>query len=535
MLARTSIADRNGTLTPVRFNIPDLDPGGYPVVACIYQPATQECLGPTPNSAASKLNVLPDPPATTTTTSQDTTTTTSGTGTTVPASTTTLPGELISTTTSSLVLGATTTTVEGDPGTPPGPTGVAFTTTSTSLDLPGGFADQNTDHFPDIEVTAVEVTQGIQDLQNRMPLVAGKRTVVRVYVAADRDPEEGGDSFAGGTVEEPDEVIGPEGWEPVDGLLQIRRGGQDEIIYPVNAPITAYRRGSDRLNGNETLNFEIPDEWAVGEAEITVLVWSFLPETVVTREPDAGNNFAQGTVVFQEAEAPQVIWFRLDTPSGGLNPAQYDNAFEAAVASYMTFHPVAVPNFLQVFATLGPGPIVGDEEVSEEWDYQGKRIRAAEADAIPPRPMGSRRCGANARSDPIVDSHQRRRLDQLEQPERLVEADHHHAGPRRRPHVLHQTRPLCGQRRRWSTRRGWWWWLGMGRPDLPGGSPLVQYRPRRPRGLLRRVRRSRDSTRRVLQQPFRLQRSIPVHGIREQQVGRRLSLLPPYGGLRDRV
>ena len=36
---------------------------------------------------------------------------------------------------------------------------------------------------PDFTVTGIEVTQGIQNLANEMPLVAGRATVVRVYVA----------------------------------------------------------------------------------------------------------------------------------------------------------------------------------------------------------------------------------------------------------------------------------------------------------------------------------------------------------------
>ncbi len=358
VLATTPIADRNGNLEPTGFTIPELKASGYTVVACRWVPETGECLGAT---AAAKLTVL-DPPTTTTTLA--TTSTTSVTSTTLV--------EGLATTTSSLVLGVTTT-IGGDPPPPNEPTGVAFTTTSTSLDLPSGLADQNVTHFPDIEITDVEVTQGIQDLQNRMPLVANKRTVVRVYVAADRDP--GGElgDLAGTTPGESEEVIGPEGWEPVDGLLQLKRGGQDELVYPVNAPITAYRRGSDRLNGNETLNFEIPDGWATEEVEMTVLVWSFLPETIITSEPDAGNNFAQGSVFFHETDAPQVIWFRLDTSSGGLDPDDYDLALETATQSYITFHPVAVPNFLQIFATLGPGSMVGDDEPSEEFDYVDNR------------------------------------------------------------------------------------------------------------------------------------------------------------------
>lgn len=351
---------RDGTIQ-TEFVIPDLAPDEYLIVACLYDKDTRQCRG----EPRAKLTVEPTP--TTTTTSSPATTTTSP-GATDDSTTTSLVG-VLATTTSSLALSATTT-IGVDPPAPMGPTGVAFTTTSTSLDLPGGLADQNVTHFPDIEVTAVEVTQGIQDLQNRMPLIAGKHTVARVYVAADKEDPVGG-GLIGAT---PEETIGPEGWEPVDGLLYLQRGGEEMFLYPSNGPITAYRRGSDRLEEDETLNFDIPDEWTEGEVNMSAFVWSFLPETVVTSEDDAGNNYAIGTVVFQDANPPMVIWVRLDPVSSSvLSPEAYANAMEAATKSYTTYHPVAVPSFWPMLPALGPGPIVGGEEPSEVWDFVNNR------------------------------------------------------------------------------------------------------------------------------------------------------------------
>ena len=350
------IMTRSGDISG-SFVIPN-NVGPHRVLACNYPQVDEVCRS---DIAEAPLTILAPPPTTTTTKPPSTTST-------QPPDTTTTTFQIAipsSTTTSSLVLGASTTTTKPDPPAPSGPTGVAFTTTSTSLDLPSGFTNSGDDYFPDLEITDVEVTQGIQDLQNRMPLVAGKETIVRVYVAADKIESEGLGGVAGS---EPEQTIGPEGWEPVDGLLYLRRGGEELYVYPMNAPITAYRTGSDRLDEDQTLNFVLPDEWLHGEVDITAVIWSFLPQNIHAKEPDAGNNFAEGTVVFRDAEAPITIWWRLDTAVQSLTDGEYSNAVSAATESYTTYHPVAVPNFWPVWAPLGPGEIFGDDPPPEIWD-----------------------------------------------------------------------------------------------------------------------------------------------------------------------
>ena len=349
------------------FAIPDdTSSGGHLVIACSgFLAHDSRCLG---EQATAKFTVLDPPPPTTTTTGPRLTTTTSSTSTTLPVSTTTtLPIAVpSSTTTSSLVLGAVTTTTSPDPPAPMGPTGVAFTTTSTSIDMPSGLTGGGDDYFPDIEITAVEVTQGIQDLQNRMPLVAGKQTIVRVYIAADKIQNEG---LGGLNFDEPEQTIGPEGWEPIDGLLYIQRGAEEAFVYPMNAPITAYRTGSDRLDDDHTLNFVIPDEWLHGELDITALVWSFLPQNIYNKEPDAGNNFAHGTVTFHEAEVPITVWWRLETAfRGALTDTAYGYDLAEATESYMIYHPLDVPNFWPLWTPLGPGEIFGDDPAPEFWN-----------------------------------------------------------------------------------------------------------------------------------------------------------------------
>ena len=372
----------NKGLFVVDFEIPaGTSPGNHIVYACEYSAEYDTCiLDNTPPPSADLI--VESPPTTTSAPPPTTTTVPPPTTTTAPRdSTTTLPpigttsstlpiGVPSSTTTSSLALGSVTTTTSPDPPAASGPMGVAFTTTSTSLDLPSGFTDGGDDYFPDIEITAVEVTQGIQDLQNRMPLVAHKQTVVRVYVAVDKIVNEGLDGLVGG---EPEQTIGPEGWDPIDGLLHLQRGGQDHFVYPLNAPITGYRTGSDRLEQDHTLNFVLPDEWLHGDVQITALVWSFLPENIFDKESDALNNFAQGTVTFHNSESPITVWFRLDTATSSLSDSEYEEALGTATESYVAFHPIDVPNFVPVWPELGPGEIFGDNPPPEEWDLSANR------------------------------------------------------------------------------------------------------------------------------------------------------------------
>jgi hypothetical protein len=351
----TSPVDGDGEFD-FEFSMPNATPGFHVILACnSYNPSA-------PPATQCRQTAVTDVTITrpTTTSSSTPESTTSST-----APTTTLAG----TTTSSLSLSGPTTTVGPDPPGPDGPGALIFTTTSTSLDLPGEFANEEGQYWPDLEITGVEVTQGIQDLSNRMPLVAGKRTMVRVYVAVEKID---GETDIGDLTDDPGGFIGPEGWSPVDGLLYLQRAGEETFIYPDNDfPITAYREGSDRHQPDQTLNFNIPPDWAQGEVSITAFIWSDHPDTALYAETDSGNNFAQGTVTFHDAVKPQVLVWRLD-PVGYpfLSDIAYPSAVDIITESFQMRHPVDAPNFIIVFPPLGPGPIWGDGEPSDEWDFE---------------------------------------------------------------------------------------------------------------------------------------------------------------------
>lgn len=285
--------------------------------------------------------------------------------TTIPSSTiplVTVPG---STTTSSLGLSIVTTSTPDPPG-PSGPTGVAFTTTSTSLALPSGLVvPEAPDPYPDLEITAVEVTQGIQDLQNRMPLVAHRKTLIRVYVAVDSDHPDDLGGLAGSGSQE-----GVSSLEGVTGLLQLRRGGQTLILYPDVEPIVARRNGGDRTDRLSTLNFTPPPGWTDGETEVTSFVWADHPHLALYADPDPGNNFAEGTVVFQESTVPLVVVVRLNpvlTPA--ITQSGMVTAVSAATESYQRYHPLDTPNFAVLGQSLGPGPSTSEDDPTDQWDF----------------------------------------------------------------------------------------------------------------------------------------------------------------------
>ncbi len=344
--------DNLGTFK-VQFPIPSSAPGSYPVIVCIsYNPSAPM---PCREQASANLRILAT--ATTTAPPQPTTTLPLGTGTTSPESTTT----------SSLHLQSVTTSTLPDPPAPSGPVGVAFTTTSTSLPTPGGFQGQSTPH-PDLEVTAVEVTQGIQDLQNRMPLVANRPTLVRVYVAVDRSEGIGLGGLVGTT---PDEPSGVAELSPVEGLLHLQRDGQSIIVYPDNGPITAHNDGGDRTELWDTLNFTLPPDWTIGEVNMTAFVWSDHPHLALYADPEPGNNFAQGTVVFHQSQNPLVIVLRLNPVSThALSDSGFTTAVSTATKSYQRYHPLDTPNFAVIPQPLGPGPSTNEDDPTDEWDME---------------------------------------------------------------------------------------------------------------------------------------------------------------------
>lgn len=134
----------------------------------------------------------------------------------------------------------------------------ARTTTEFTTLISGCVADPS-------HLQALEVTQSIQDLDNSVPLVAYKDTVVRAYLTTTGEPQR------------------------VTGSLRGFRNGVELAGSPLT-PVNA--RGvlvdgdylSDRGSLSQTLNFELPDSWLAG----TIGLALELPGGVTCATPGEG-------------------------------------------------------------------------------------------------------------------------------------------------------------------------------------------------------------------------------------------------------
>jgi hypothetical protein len=139
----------------------------------------------------------------------------------------------------------------------------------------------------DLEVYAVEVSQGIQDMQNRMPLVQYRRTVLRVYVRTDS-----GDIYG------------------VRGAVEAYRDGQKLAGGPVfadNQPIAAHQNGGDRLKVEDTLNFTVYQDWRSGKVTYKFFVYPVDPTFPYFYETNAENNFFEITVEYHPGTYATVV------------------------------------------------------------------------------------------------------------------------------------------------------------------------------------------------------------------------------------
>lgn len=341
----------------IRFVVPVTKIGAHSVIACTDRNRSNDCRE---ESAASLIVNSPPtttttttttrPPTTTTTTTRPPTTTTSTTSTTTtsttsttqpttsstittttrdPGTTTTTGGVVLSTTTTQGTFGVSTTASTTTTSQPPlaipttvPPPGIIY---QTPEDLP---------EWPNLRVLGIEVTQGIQNLENAMPLTAGRRTYARVYIDVEGQPE----------------------WVNVFGVLEAWRGGQLlGMVEATNNGITAKAGGGDRLELDDSLYFLLPSSWTSGEVVLQTLVWSYGIVTL-DKEPESFDNVAGVLVEFH---------------GGGeatLHPVP--------LHLHRSYHPTDVdrtyvPTFSQIQGLAGQvGAVSGDDDVIEGiWRY----------------------------------------------------------------------------------------------------------------------------------------------------------------------
>jgi hypothetical protein len=171
------------------------------------------------------------------------------------------------------------------------------------------------DATPDLEITGVEVTQAIQHFgsalgpDNSLPLIAGKTTLVRVYLDSGIDPSEGGGTVSG-----------------VTGTLTLNHGAFS--IGPT-APITAKPIAQvDRNQITDTLNFQIPREQANGK--VTMLVQATVGGSV--------SNPEELTLDFSPSPQLDILMVRIR--SGSMDPPTRSDYF-AAINQLSLIYPIA--------------------------------------------------------------------------------------------------------------------------------------------------------------------------------------------------
>ncbi|MEZ0239461.1 MAG: hypothetical protein ACAH65_01570, partial [Chloroflexota bacterium] len=213
------------------------------------------------------------------------------------------------------------------------PVPLILTAAQTQPPPPDDLAVPIPETFPDLWITDVEVTQGIQDLDNSMPLVAGRRTYARVYVRA----------------------TGAETWGGTYGGLHASRGGQSlGWIWPERGAIVARADGGSRIDTSDTLDFRLPEAWTEGAVKLTAFIYSYNPDTPFDNEPDATNNVRALTVTFHEAEPLTVHYatLHLHLMYDGAEPAVEfgPNVFSIlgpllrTSYGYLRYHPIADVN-----------------------------------------------------------------------------------------------------------------------------------------------------------------------------------------------
>ena len=305
------------------FAAPGLAPGLHTVTACVANTGT--CSSAPGTSAQAQLRILappPPPPPTSAPPPPPTSTPPPRPTSAPPPPAPTGPGELQ----------ISLDPLCCDPPAPSGPVDLLGPTTTPTLGVqnPGGVPS-----FPDLYVLGIEVTQNIQDLFSKMPLVADRKTWIRVHPRANTDS-----------------------WAPIDGAILVKRGDDQEILYPVNGPIST-GLSADRADVNSALNFMLDPKWySEGNLNISALVWAFSPSTLDDKEPNPQNNLMTTSVTFTVARKPNVHVVPLDDGAGpGPSPTFGWLVFSSLFVSnnIIRYHPVAETNLTVYPIPLGPG------------------------------------------------------------------------------------------------------------------------------------------------------------------------------------
>ena len=201
----------------------------------------------------------------------------------------------------------------------------------------------------DLSVRGMEVTQGIQDLANRMPLVGRRKTAVRAYVKS---------------------LVNVGG---VEARLRAYQDGVTELpsspLAPEN-PTQGQTTGGDRLKLTDNFLFHLPQAWT--ENKGFLLLRLELDPGDLIKEVDETNNSHDEYIQFEPPTALHVTSVPLHLHQHGIssNPiltyTDTHSTFWPILGNLLRFHPVS--SLLYWDCGLEPQKPAGHDLFGREWD-----------------------------------------------------------------------------------------------------------------------------------------------------------------------
>jgi hypothetical protein len=140
----------------------------------------------------------------------------------------------------------------------------------------------------DLYAYKIEVTQGIQDLNNSRRLVTGRRTFVRFYARSNQ------------------------GTHPTHAVLIARRGINITVLFPLNNAAVSPSSPRDVLS--RSFLFELPAGYRQGNVILTAIVNPIIANVYPTRSPvetTYDNNVMVTSVNFVGVPTPHVVIYRV--------------------------------------------------------------------------------------------------------------------------------------------------------------------------------------------------------------------------------
>ncbi len=220
------------------------------------------------------------------------------------------------------------------------------TPTNTSTNTPTA-TPTNTPISEDIAVNALEITQGIQNWNNDMYLVANRVTWARAYVQSTLNDLSG-----------------------VSARLRAFNGTVELSGSPVSAennPLTVHTNGGDRLDLNDSFLFYVPAAWRTGN--VTFQVEVNYDGTIA--ENNTSNNDHSETVEFQVSNemnmmvVPAQLYDKGDTSNSPLIYTRTDPNFDAIINNMYRFHPISQLNIWEAPLLIPPTPL--DMRINNEF------------------------------------------------------------------------------------------------------------------------------------------------------------------------